>query len=105
MTVVRRSLRTLALVVVSSATFACSIFNPPPPKPDATGAVRVGCSMMTGGGSDAMASCDQRAQEACDGPALLLESSFGPPPTDPKTGFPIAGGSQSGVARYQCTPR
>jgi hypothetical protein len=76
-----------------------------PPKPDATGVVRVGCSMMTGGGSDYMASCEQRAREACDGPVLLLDSNFGAPERDPKTGFPIAGGLQSGVARYQCTPR
>ena len=52
-----------------------------------------------------MASCDQKAREACDGPALLLESSFAAPPTDPKTGFTVAGSTRSGVARYQCTPR
>jgi hypothetical protein len=95
----------VVLSLIVGAVSGCSLFDLPPPKPDSTGAVRVSCSMTTGSGSDSMASCDQRAAEACDGPALLLDSSFGAPQTDPKTGFPVAGSLQHGVARYQCTPR
>lgn len=96
--------RMVILVTVMFAITACSIFEYTPPKPDATGVVRIGCSKQAGYADD-MAYCDQRAREACDGPALLLDSSFGAPPTDPKTGAVQVGQSMSGVARYQCTPR
>ena len=101
----RSTLHIVSTMAMVFAIAACSIFDPSPAKPDATGVVRVGCSIMSGGGPDEMASCDQKAREACDGPALLLESSFAAPPTDPKTGFTVAGSTRSGVARYQCTPR
>jgi len=101
----RSTLQVVSIMVIALAISACSFFDVTPAKPDATGVVRIGCSMMSGGGSDEMAFCDQKAREACDGPALLLESTFGAPQADPKTGFPVAGSMRSGVARYQCTPR
>lgn len=93
------------LVVAASSMSACSLFEYTPPKPDATGLVRVGCSKQSGYGADEMAFCDQRAREACDGPALLLDATFGATPRDPKTGAELVGQPVSGVARYQCTPR
>lgn len=97
--------RVTLLTIVTAATGACSLFEYTPPKPDSTGVVRIGCSKLAGYGKDEMASCDQRAREACDGPIILLDESFGSPPPDPKTGAVTVGQSVSGVARYQCTPR
>jgi hypothetical protein len=100
-----RSLRTALAMGLAVLTSACSLLDYTPPRPDSTGVVRIGCQKSAQSSADEMAFCDQRATEACDGPALLLDSSFGAPPVDAKTGFHQQGAFVSGVARYQCTPR
>lgn len=94
-----------ALLLFTTAVDACSLFQYEPPRPDATGVVRISCSRPAQSSMDAMAQCDQDAREACDGPALELESSFSSTPPDLKTGQVPLGAMDYGTVRYQCTPR
>lgn len=69
-----------------------------PPRPDASGRVRISCSAYARNGQ--FEACDRRASEACDGPALMLDSSYNSNPANATTQDPDW---VNVIADYQCT--